>query len=61
LSYDRDSLIRLFNRVVALKKGIGWVSKRKLDDALREWSREDRLHYSTLMESLNRLDNIERM
>ena len=61
MSYDRDSLIRLFNRVVALKKGIGWVSKRKLDDALREWSREDRLHYSTLMESLNRLDNIERM
>jgi len=61
LSYDRDSLIRLFNRVVSLKKGIGWVSKRKLDDALREWSREDRLHYSTLMESLNRLDNIERM
>ena len=61
MSYDRDSLIRLFNRVVSLKKGIGWVSKRKLDDALREWSREDRLHYSTLMESLNRLDNIERM
>ena len=61
MSYDRDSLTRLFNRVVSLKKGIGWVSKRKLDDALREWSREDRLHYSTLMESLNRLDNIERM
>jgi hypothetical protein len=48
MSYDRNSLIRLYDRIEALKSGIGWVSKRKLDKTLVEWKREDSINYSTL-------------
>jgi len=60
LSYDKDSLIRLFNMMAELKEGVGWVSKGRIDDALKEWSREDRLQYSLLMEAMSDLENIEK-
>jgi hypothetical protein len=60
LSYDKDSLIRLFNRMAELREGAGWVSKGRIDDALKEWSREDRLQYSLLMEAMSDLENIEK-
>ena len=60
LSYDRDSLIRLFDKMDALKDEIGWGSKNKLDKALKEWRREDRLLYSLLREAMTSLDNIEK-
>jgi hypothetical protein len=59
MTYDKDSLIRLFDRMVALRRGLGWVSKKKIDETLKEWRREDRLHYSILMSALSDLDNIE--
>ena len=59
MSFDKDSLISLFNRMVDLRRGLGWVSKKKIDDTLKDWRREDRLHYSLLMSALNDLDNIE--
>ena len=40
MSYDRNSLIRLYDRIAALKNGIGWVSKRKLGYALRDVMRK---------------------
>jgi hypothetical protein len=61
MSYDRNSLIRLFDRVEALKSGIGWVSKRKLDKTLVEWKREDSLHYSTLREIMRNIENVEKI
>jgi len=60
ISFDKDSLIRLFNRVALLRRGFGWISKSKLDEELKEWSREDRLQYSILMEALSSLENIEK-
>jgi len=60
MSYDKNSLIRLFEKVSGLRDGIGWVSKKKIDEALKEWTREDRLQYSQLMEALSGLENIER-
>lgn len=60
MSYDRDSLIRLFDKMDALKDEIGWGSKNKLDKALKEWRREDRLQYSLLREAMTSLDNIEK-
>ena len=59
LSFDRDSLVRLFNKIVALKDEVGFFSKRKLDRALKEWQKEDRLLYSLLREIMTNIDNIE--
>jgi hypothetical protein len=47
--------------MMALKNGIGWVSKRKLDDTLEEWKREDRSHYSTLRNVMRNIENIEKI
>jgi len=60
MSYDKNSLIRLFDKVSELREGIGWISKKKIDETLKEWTREDRLQYSQLMEALSGLENIER-
>ena len=59
MSYDRTSLIRLYDRIEALKSGIGWVSKWKLDKTLDEWKREDSLHYSTLRDIMRNIENVE--
>jgi len=60
MSYDKNSLIRLFDKVSELREGIGWISKKKIDETLKEWTHEDRLQYSQLMEALSGLENIER-
>ncbi len=59
MSYDRNSLIRLYERIAALKNGIGWISKRKIDKTLDEWKREDSIHYSTLRDIMRNLENVE--
>ena len=61
MSYDRNSLIRLYDKIEALKSGIGWVSKRRLDQTLESWKREDSLHYSTLREIMRNLENVEKI
>ena len=61
MSYDRNSLIRLYDRIAALKNGIGWVSKRKLNNTLKEWKREDSLDYSTLRDVMRKIENIEKI
>ncbi len=61
MSYDRNSLIRLYDRIEALKSGIGWVSKRKLDKTLVEWKREDSRYYSTLRDIMRNIENVEKI
>lgn len=60
MSFDRDSLIRLFNKMVSLREEMGWFSKKKLDKALKEWQHEDRIQYSILREVMVELDNMEK-
>ena len=60
-SYDRNSLIRLYERIEALKNGVGWVSKRKLNITLAEWKREDSHNYSTLRDIMRDLENVEKI
>ena len=61
MSFDKDSLINLFNQIIKLREDIGWFSKRKLDRALKEWQKEDRLRYALLREIMASIDNIEKM
>jgi hypothetical protein len=61
ISYDRTSLTRLYERIADLKNGIGWISKRKLDNTLEEWKREDSRLYSTLREAMRNFENIEKI
>ena len=61
MSFDKDSLINLFNQIIKLREDIGWFSKRKLDRALKEWQKEDRLRYALLREIMSSIDNIEKM
>ncbi len=61
MSYDGNSLIRLYDRIEALKSGIGWVSKRKLDKTLVEWKREDSINYSTLRDIMRNIENVEKI
>ncbi len=61
MSYDRNSLIRLYDSISALKSGIGWISKRKLDKTLDEWKHEDSIHYSTLRDIMRNLENVEKI
>ncbi len=61
MSYDRNSLIRLYDRIAALKNGIGWVSKRKLVNTLEEWKREDSHYYSSLRDVMRNIENVEKI
>jgi len=47
--------------MVDLKKELRWGSKRKLEDALKEWQKEDKLRYSRLLETVRPLYNIEKI
>ncbi len=60
-SYDRTSLIRLYERIETLKNGIGWVSKRKLNNILKEWKQEDSHYYSTLRDVMRKIENVEKI
>ena len=59
MSFNRDALIRLYNRMVDLKGDLRWGSKRKLEDALKDWHKEDKLRYSGLVEAMRSLYDIE--
>jgi hypothetical protein len=61
ISYDRTSLMRLYERIADLKNGIGWVSKKKIDNTLEEWKREDSLLYSTIRDVMINIENIEKI
>ena len=61
MSYDRNSLIRLYDRIAALKNGLGWVSKRQLNNTLKEWKREDSHYYSTLRDVMIKIENVEKL
>ncbi|MHA2237326.1 MAG: hypothetical protein ACXAB2_03020 [Candidatus Hodarchaeales archaeon] len=54
-------MTRLYERIADLKNGIGWISKRKLDNTLEEWKREDSRLYSTLREAMRNFENIEKI
>ena len=60
MSYNRDSLIRFYNKISELKQGFGWVSKRKLETVMNEWSREDSKKFTILHEAMRNLENIEK-
>jgi hypothetical protein len=58
MSYDRDSLIKLFDKMLEVRKKL-FLQKGTLDSALKEWQKEDRLAYSRLREAFRELDDIE--
>jgi hypothetical protein len=53
--------MRLYERIADLKNGIGWVSKKKIDNTLEEWKREDSLLYSTIRDVMINIENIEKI
>ncbi|UCD44721.1 MAG: hypothetical protein JSV27_11510 [Candidatus Bathyarchaeota archaeon] len=61
MSFNRDALVRLYNRMFDLKRELRWGAKRKLEDALKDWQKEDRLRYSELLETMRSLYNIEKI
>jgi hypothetical protein len=61
MSYDRNSLIRLYDRIAALKNGVGWVSKKRLTNTLKEWKREDSHYYSSLRDVMRKIENVEKI
>lgn len=58
MSYDRDSLIKLFDKMLEVREKL-ILQKGTLDSALKEWQKEDRLVYSGLREALRELDDVE--
>ena len=58
MSYDRDSLIKLFEKMLKVREKLV-LQKGTLDSALKEWQKEDRLVYSRLREALRELDDVE--
>jgi hypothetical protein len=61
MSHDRNSLIRLYEKIKGLKDGIGWVSKRTIDKALQEWKIEDRRQFTILKDIMRNIDNVEKL
>ena len=58
MSYDRDSLIKLFDKMLEVREKL-FLQKGTLDSALKEWQKEDRLVYSRLKEAFRDLDDVE--
>lgn len=58
MSYDRDSLIKLFDKMLEVREKL-FLQKGTLNSALKEWQKEDRLVYSGLREALRDLDDVE--
>jgi hypothetical protein len=46
--------------MVDLKGELRWGSKRKLEDALKDWHKEDKLLYSGLVDAMRPLYDIEK-
>jgi len=59
LSYHKDSLQKLFAKMITLRENLGWKPKKKLDDALKEWWKKAKLEDSLLNEALNELYSME--
>ena len=59
MSFDRRQLISLFNRMLTVKDKLRWGSKKRLEKALKDWTKEDRLLFSQLKEVMRPLTNIE--
>jgi hypothetical protein len=61
MSFDRSQLIRLFNRMLRLKERLRWGSKKRLEEALDDWQKEDRLLFSQLKDAMRSLSDIEKI
>jgi len=59
MSFDRSQLINLYNRMLKVREKLRWGSKKRLEEALKEWQQEDRLIFSQLKEAMRSLTNIE--
>jgi len=59
MSFNRSQLILLFNRMLKVKEKLRWGSKKRLEEALIDWQKEDRLLFSQLHEAMRPLSNIE--
>ncbi len=59
MSFDRKQLISLFNRMSNVKDKLRWGSKKRLEEALNDWQKEDRRLFSQLKEATRSLINIE--
>jgi len=61
MSFDRRQLINLFNRMLRVKDELRWGSKKRLEEALYDWKKEDRLLFSQLKDVMRTLTNIEKI
>lgn len=61
MSFDRAALIRLYNSMLTVKGKLRWGSKKRLEEALKDWQQEDRLIFSQLREVMRPLINIEKI
>ena len=61
MSFDRRQLISLFNRMLRVKDELRWGSKKRLEEALDDWKKEDRLLFSQLKDVMRTLTNIEKI
>jgi hypothetical protein len=61
MSFDRNQLIRLFNRMLKVKERLRWGSKKRLEEALNDWQQEDRLLFSQLKDAMRSLTDIEKI
>ena len=58
MSYDRDSLIKLFDKMLEVREKL-ILQRGTLESALKEWQKEDRLIYSRLRDAMRILDDVE--
>ena len=61
MSFDRNQLTRLFDRMLKVKERLRWGSKKRLKEALNDWQKEDRLFLSQLKEAMRPLTDIEKI
>ena len=59
MSVEQDYVNSLLSKMIALKKSLGYFAKKKLDGALKDWWRENKLRRYLLNEVMNDLDDIE--
>ena len=61
MSFDRNQLTRLFDRMLKVKERLRWGAKKKLEEALNDWQKEDRLFLSQLKDAMRPLTDIEKI
>jgi hypothetical protein len=47
--------------MVSVKEELRWGSKKKLEDALKDWQKEDKHLYSELFETMRNLYDLEKI